>query len=800
MIFPPRTRLRAPERKNLAVLVVAKPLQFPGNAVPFFIVDAKDVEAAELALGDTREILVVPPKPGKTGELQSIGTYAKLIQLVRMPDDYVRVLIEARQRARILRINDRNRLLRAEVELVDPNVELTTGLTAMMQTAFQLLTEAKDVQKKIPQEKWDAITRAQTPDALVDAVTPYLNLDYEKKLELYLLTDPKERLEEFLVCLRLEMELNQINQEINRKVRTRLDRSQKEQYLLEKIKEMQRELGDDDDPSGAKALRERIEQLNMRPEIKERCLKEADRLKRLAPSSAENAILRTYLEWVTELPWNHFTEDRLDLDEAQRILDADHYDMKKVKDRILDFLAVRILTERLQRGPILCLLGPPGTGKTSLARSIARALNRQFVRVSLGGVRDEAEIRGHRRTYVGALPGRIIQGMKRAKASNPVMLLDEIDKISSDYKGDPAAALLEVLDPEINGEFSDHYLEIPYDLSNVFFITTANTLHTVSRPMADRLEVIEVPGYTRMEKFRIAKDYLIPKIRRELGLEDWNVIFEPDAIRELIDRYTSESGVRSLERNILQVLRRTTRDWVASFYDPVNRGERVPRVLTVDLPTVKQALGVPAVDPFSRLPVNLPGVAIGLAWTEHGGRVLPVEVSLYPGKGELVLTGSLGDVMKESAKIALSYIKSHYEKFRVDPESWQGKDIHIHFPEGAIPKDGPSAGLAMVCALVSAFRGQPLRPSLAMTGEVTLIGKVLPIGGLKEKLLAAHRQKICHVLLPRDNQPYLEDIPEEVTSSLTIHWVEDIEQAIESAFKEEVDEQPVVGTLATETA
>jgi len=840
MIFQPKTRPKGGERRNLVVLVIAKPLQFPGNSVPFFIFESKDIEAVELAMGDTREIFIVPPKLKGKG-LENLGTYAKLVQTIKMPDGYVRVLIEAIHRAKVVRYANQSQHLRAEVEILETTFDLNPNLTALMQITFQLLMDAKDIQKKIPQDKWEHVIKAQTPDALIDSVTPYLNLDYEKKLEIYLETRTKERLEEFLVSLRLEIELSQINYEINRRVRQRLDKSQKEHYLQEKIREMQRELGDDEDPTGARNLRAKIEQLTMNQETKEKCLKESDRLQRLQPTSAEAAILRTYLEWITDLPWNKFSIDRNSLHEAQRVLDEDHYNMRKVKDRILDFLATRLLQGSFQRGPILCLVGPPGTGKTSLARSVARALNRNFVRISLGGVRDEAEIRGHRKTYVGALPGRIIQGMKRAKTSNPVFLLDEIDKLSSDYKGDPAAALLEVLDPEINSDFSDHYLEVPYDLSHVFFITTANSLHTMSRPLVDRLEVIEVPGYTVLEKIRIAEDFLIPKQKTENGLEDWKVEFTKEAIRDLIERYTSESGVRSLERNIAQVLRRSTRVRltqsehndqafeVEQAQDTQAKVEQVQgehakveqaqdeqelaenkqinqpfgndqKVLSIGKDEVRQALGVPPIDPFAHLPQLLPGIAIGLAWTENGGRVLPVEVSLYPGKGELVLTGSLGDVMKESARIALSYIKAHHQQLSVLPEVWQAKDIHIHFPEGAIPKDGPSAGLAMVSALVSAFLDRPLRSKTAMTGEVTLVGKVLPIGGLKEKLLAAHRQKLSRVILPADNQPNLEDIPEEITSSLTIHWVNQIEEALKILFMEEDDEQSALRTISSEIA
>lgn len=819
MIFPPRTRPRHPERRNLVVLTLAKPLQFPGSPQPFFVIQDEDRHLLELAQADSKELLIVPPKPKGRG-LEKVGTYARLSQILKMPDGYLRVMVEALSRAQIVKLDAEQLSLRAEVELLTPQEPHDERLLALMQTAFQALGEYRDLQKKIPQEKWGNLLKTPYPDVLIDGVTPYLNLAYEKKLQLYLETRTDVRLEEFVVSLKLEMELNQISEDINRRVKQRLDRGHKEYFLQEKIRELQRELGrEDEDPTGAQEFKNRLAQLDMSEEVRQKCLKEAERLQRLQPTSPEAAILRTYLEWVTELPWNVFTPDKLDLKESAKVLDEDHYNMRKAKDRILDFLAVNFLCER-QRGPILCFLGPPGTGKTSLARSVARAMGRSFVRISLGGVRDEAEIRGHRKTYVGALPGRIIQGMRRAGTSNPVFLLDEIDKLSSDWKGDPAAALLEVLDPELNSQFSDHYLEVPYDLSRVFFIATANSLHSMSRPLVDRLEVIEVPGYTLLEKIRIAQDFLVPKQKREHGIESWRLGFTDAAVRTIIERYTMESGVRALERNIAQVIRKEIRSRVEQGEVTIpprpqtgdQQGEAettleealaseapVPEIL-IGEGQVIAALGPPTLDPMARLPVGVSGVAIGLAWTESGGRVLPVEVSLFPGKGELVLTGSLGDVMKESARIALSYVKANADALGLKLERLAGQDVHIHFPEGAIPKDGPSAGLAMVSALVSALRERPLRPEIAMTGEVTLTGKVLPVGGLKEKLLAAHRQKLQAVLLPVDNKPQLQDIPAEILADLTIHWVGQIDEALKFLTTEEDHEESPVRPLPAEAA
>ncbi len=805
MNFLTKTRPNKKSRVNLTVLPLHQPLLFPGNGIPFFLTERDSIHAVEVALGDTKEIIIIPPKDNSaTGELEKVGTVARIQQTLKMPDGSVRVMVEPLARAVLIKLQFTATHLRAEMETISPQFDLTPQTAALMQTIIGTLQDSKDIQKKIPKDKLKNILQAETPDSLVDALAPFLSVSEEKKKELYVTLDPILRLEELAVSIRLEAELLRLNLDIGKRVKGRMDRNQKEYYLNEQMREIQKELGQEDgDPTGAAELKKKIEELSLSDEIREKCLKEASRLSKLQPTTPEAGILRNYLEWITDLPWNKRSDDHMEIAAASKILDEDHYDMKKAKDRILDFLAVSALQEKL-KGPILCLLGPPGTGKTSLGRSVARAIGRSFVRISLGGVRDEAEIRGHRKTYVGALPGRIIQGMKRAGTSNPVFLLDEIDKLSSDYRGDPSAALLEVLDPEQNKNFSDHYLEVPYDLSEVLFITTANSIHTLTRPLLDRLEVIEVPGYTSLEKLRIAQDFLIPKQRMENGLGQFEVSFEDTAVKDIVDLYTSESGVRGLERNIAQALRKTARK-ILEDHPELGRRETIVAEevaetpvlppIVIDSKRIREALGQPLLRPEALMPEQRPGVAAGLAWTESGGRVLPVEVTLFPGKGELVLTGSLGDVMKESARIALSFIKSHAALLGIEPSKLEGRDVHIHFPEGAIPKDGPSAGVAMASALCSAIKEIPLRSGTAMTGEITLTGKVLPIGGLKEKLLAAHRQKLYQVILPAENKPQMEDIPAEITDDLHIHWVKTAVEAFDILFEEEGHDESHAGPV-----
>jgi ATP-dependent Lon protease len=784
------------------LLAVKDVLVFPQMIAPFFAGRGNSIKALEVALAEGQELFLVPQKnksddPGE-GDLHPIGVVASILQTLKLPDGSVRVLVEGKERAKLTKYVTRQDYVRAELLPLEPNDNRTEALS-LVQVVLTTFKSYKDLQSKLSKEKLALVWETDKSDLLVDLLVPFLNLTEEKRMEFFLETRTLVRLENLAVTLQVEHELAGLQQEIHKKVKGRLEQNQREYYLNEQLKEIHKELGHDDgDPTGAIDLKRRVEALDCPADVKEKALKECHRLARLQATTPEAGILRTYLEWVTDLPWAKKSEDKESIADAQTVLDEDHFDMKKVKQRILDFLAVRRVADRL-KGPILCLVGPPGTGKTSLGRSVARALDRKFVRISLGGVRDEAEIRGHRKTYVGALPGKIIQSMKKAGTSNPVFLLDEIDKMTSDNRGDPAAALLEVLDPEQNATFTDHYLEVPYDLSDVLFITTANSLHTIPRPLQDRMEVIEVPGYTDVEKQKIAEGFIVPKQARENGLGGHRVSFTPDALQTIIHRYTAESGVRGLERQIATVLRKAVRRLLEEGklpLAPVPEGSEVPAeadrpALVLSETQVVEDLGMPVWRDDKTLLEPRPGVANGLAWTEVGGKVLSVEVSLFPGKGEFILTGSLGDVMKESARIALSYLKAHGARWGLEPDFAKDKDVHIHFPEGAIPKDGPSAGITVVASLLSAFRGIPLAAGTAMTGEVTLTGRVLPIGGVKEKVLAAHRRGLHRVFLPEDNRRDLEEVPDEAVAGSVFLHAATVEEALPLLFPPETFPKPL---------
>jgi ATP-dependent Lon protease len=786
MLGLPRTK---PLKKDLPLMAVKDVLVFPQMVAPFFAGKGQSVKALEVALAEGQEIFLVPPKSKEENpaenDLHALGVVAGILQTLKLPDGTVRVLVEGRERAKLVKYQARTDYARAEIQPLEPVVEVRNEALSLTQVILTTLKSYKDLQAKLSKEKLALLWETDKPDTLVDLLVPHLNLSDDKRLEFFLETRSLVRLENLAVTLQVEFELAGLQQEIHKKVKGRLEQNQREYYLNEQLKEIHKELGHDDgDPTGSIDLKRRVEALDAPQDVKDKALKECNRLARLQSTTPEAGILRTYLEWVTDLPWGTKTEDRSSIAEAEAVLDEDHFDMKKVKQRILDFLAVRRVADRL-KGPILCLVGPPGTGKTSLGRSVARALGRKFVRISLGGVRDEAEIRGHRKTYVGALPGKIVQSMKKAGTSNPVFLLDEIDKMTSDFRGDPAAALLEVLDPEQNSTFTDHYLEVPYDLSDVLFITTANSLHTIPRPLQDRMEVIEVPGYTDVEKQKIAEGFIVPKQAKENGLGAHNVSFTPDALQAIIHRYTAESGVRGLERQVATVLRKTVRRLLADGrFAAEGEAPQEPLTLVLDEDQVKADLGLPLWRDDRSLLEPRPGVANGLAWTEVGGKVLSVEVSLFPGKGELILTGSLGDVMKESARIALSYLKAHGDQWGLKANFSKDKDIHIHFPEGAIPKDGPSAGITVVASLLSAFRGQPLAALTAMTGEVTLTGRVLPIGGVKEKVLAAHRRGLGRIFLPEDNRRDLEEVPEEAVAGTKFLFASTVAEALPQLFPE----------------
>ncbi len=772
------------EKKELPLVPLRELVVFPYMVAPFFAGRPATIKAIEHALETDRRVFLVCQKTNadtpSEEDLYHAGTAAKILQMLKLPDGTLRVLIEGLERGTINKLVSRKDFPGVfytpikEDRNVDPSV---AALMAAVRKAFKTYT---GFQKKISKEVLDSIEKAEYPDKLVDLIAANINVSVDKKIEILEVKKINDRLETLTVIIESENKVLELQNRIQLKVQKKLEQNQKEYFLNEQIRQINKELGNDnDDPSGAKELEKKIKKANVPKEVLTKAENELKRLSRLQPMSPESGVLRTYLEWIADLPWSKKSTDNRDIDLAAKILDEDHYNMKKAKERILDFIAVRQLKESM-KGPILCLVGPPGTGKTSLGRSIARALNREFVRISLGGIKDEAEIRGHRKTYVGALPGKIIQSMKKAGTVNPVFLLDEIDKMNSDFRGDPSSALLEVLDPQQNHTFTDHYLELPYDLSKVMFLTTANSLHTIPYPLLDRMEIIEIPGYTDFEKERIASEFIIPRQLEENGLEWADITFQKSAILNIIRKYTMESGVRNLEREIASVTRKIARKAVSMGY---SENSEEPFKVTVTSKSLKKYLGNPKFDDDIIYKKNKKGLVYGLAWTEVGGKILPVEATLLKGTGKLILTGSLGDVMKESAQIALSFIREHSRDFKLEPDFHEEIDIHIHVPQGAIPKDGPSAGITMTSAMISALTERAVRPQTAMTGEITLTGRILPIGGVKEKVLAAYRNKMTAVILPEENRRDTEELPPEVLKNLTFFYVDSIQSALKILFE-----------------
>jgi ATP-dependent Lon protease len=776
-------------KKELPLVPLRELVVFPHMVTPFFAGRDKSIRALEEAMGSGRTVMLVcqrreTEEPEKE-DLYGTGTVARIVQMLKLPDGTVRVLVEGQERANLLKVTGRN-LLKATVSVIPDAEEPSPAAVNLMKSLRLAFKSYASGHKKISQETLESVERAEFPNKLVDIVAANVNLEAEEKIGILGQDDPVVRLESLLVLIESANEIAGIQNRIHGQVKKRLEQGQKEYYLNEQLKEIHRELGrDDEDPTGAKELEKRIEAKEMPEEAKEKGKKEVGRLSKLGPMSPEAGVLRTYLEWMCDLPWWETTRDNTDIDRAAVILDEDHYDLKKAKERILDFIAVTQLN-RTMKGPILCFVGPPGTGKTSLGKSVARALGRKFVRISLGGVKDEAEIRGHRKTYVGALPGKIIQSMKKAGTMNPVFLLDEIDKINSDFRGDPASALLEVLDPEQNNTFTDHYLEVPYDLSNVLFITTANSIHTIPYPLRDRMEIIEISGYTDYEKQNIASKFIVPKQLKENGLDWAEIVLDKKTLLEVIRSYTMESGVRELERQIATIIRKVARNAVKQGYTrdltDEQRAEKGVFKAKITPKSLKDYLGKRKHLENKIHNEVRPGLAYGLAWTEVGGTLLPVEVALLDGKGELILTGSLGDVMKESARTALSFIQAHYRAFGLERERVMNANIHIHVPEGAIPKDGPSAGITLTAAILSALKGVSLKTGYAMTGEITLTGRLLPVGGIKEKLLAAHRNSIKTVLMPEENRKDIEDLPKEVVSTMDFFFTDTVKDALLELF------------------
>ncbi|MBX5466856.1 MAG: endopeptidase La [Firmicutes bacterium] len=768
---------------ELPLLPLRGVLVFPYMVVPLEVGRERSLRALEAAMLENRELIFVAQKdirqdhPG-IDDLYRVGVIGEVKQLLKMAGGGSKVVVEGRARGKVVAIEDADGYYRATVEPVEEVTETGAETEALMHAVVELFEQYIKNSKRMPGEA-SLSMNLDDPGRLADTIVSYLDVRTADKQEVLETFSAKERLTKVSDLLSHQIELLEIERRINVRVRKQMERSQKEYYLREQLKAIQRELGErDDQQTEIEELKARLEQLgDVGEEVREKIEREIDRLAKMPPMAAEAVVVRTYVDWLLSLPWAVTTPERLDIQEAERILDADHYGLTKVKERILEYLAVRQLSKSL-KGPILCLVGPPGVGKTSLARSIARATGRNFVRMSLGGVRDEAEIRGHRRTYVGAMPGRIIQGIRQAGSKNPLFLLDEVDKMAMDFRGDPSAALLEVLDPEQNVRFSDHYIELPFDLSQVMFITTANVLHTIPRPLADRMETIVIPGYTEEEKLHIARQYLWPKQREQHGLTAEQVEVTDRALSLVIRHYTQEAGVRQLERELGSILRKAARE--------ILTGHAVP--IRVTRSRVAHYLGPERVRHRAAEEKDQVGIVTGLAVTEVGGDVMPIEVTTMPGKGQLLLTGQLGDVMQESARAAFSYVRSRARELGIDPMFHETLDLHVHVPEGAIPKDGPSAGIAMATAMVSALTNTPVSADLAMTGEITLRGRVLPVGGIKEKALAAHRAGIRELILPEENRRDLEEIPRPVQRAMTIHFVRHLDEVLRLALKKRVED------------
>ena len=749
---------------------------FPHMIVPLFVGREKSVRALEDVMKDDKQILLVTQKNAAqddptSADIYSVGTIGTVLQLLKLPDGTVKVLVEGGQRARIVRFAENEAFFQAYAETIEEKAGEQQELEALARTAVSQFEQYIKLNKKIPPEVLVSINQIEDPSKLADTLASHLALKIPEKQELLEAETVSERLEKVFGYMESEIGVLQVEKRIRSRVKRQMEKTQREYYLNEQLKAIQKELGEGEDGRDELAeLEERINKTKLSKEARDKAQAEVKKLRTMSPMSAEATVVRNYLDWLLSIPWQHRTKVKRDIRSAEKVLNADHFGLEKVKERILEYLAVQQRMRKV-KGPILCLVGPPGVGKTSLGKSVARATGRNFVRMSLGGVRDEAEIRGHRRTYIGSMPGKVIQGMKKAKSSNPLFLLDEVDKLGADWRGDPSSALLEVLDPEQNSSFNDHYLEVDYDLSDVMFVTTANTLR-MPQPLLDRMEIIRLPGYTEDEKVEIAKRHLIPKQIKAHGLKktEWNVT--DDALRDLIRYYTREAGVRNLEREIANLTRKAIKEILT----------RKLAKITVTRRNLEKFAGVRRFRYGEVEETDLVGVTTGLAWTEVGGELLSIEAVTVPGKGKVTATGKLGDVMRESVQAAESYVKSRSQAFGIPPTIFEKKDIHVHVPEGATPKDGPSAGVAMVTSIVSVLTGIPVRKDLAMTGEITLRGRVLPIGGLKEKLLAALRGGLKTVLIPKENEKDLAEIPDNVKRGLVIIPVASSDELLKHAL------------------
>lgn len=755
-------------------------LVYPSMVLHLDVGREKSVKALEKAMVEDNLILLcsqseVNIEEPTQDDIFRIGTVANVRQMLKLPNGTIRVLVEGMERAEVIEYTDQEEYYEVIARELPEEENHDPEVSALMRTVLSQFENYINLSKKVTPETLAAVSDIDEPGRLADVITSHLSLKIKDKQEILETIDVRKRLEKLLDILNNEREVLELERKINQRVKKQMEKTQKEYYLREQMKAIQKELGDKEGRAGeVEELRSQLQELELPERVQEKVEKEIDRLEKMPASSAEGGVIRNYVDWLLALPWTNKTEDDLDIVKAEQVLDEDHYGLEKPKERVLEYLAVQKLVKKM-KGPILCLVGPPGVGKTSLARSIARSLERKFVRVSLGGVRDEAEIRGHRRTYVGAMPGRIIQGMKTAGSMNPVFLLDEIDKMASDFRGDPSSALLEVLDPEQNNTFSDHFVEIPFDLSNVMFVTTANVLHNIPRPLLDRMEVLNIPGYTELEKLQIANRYLLPKQKSEHGLEPEQLILDEEALMKVIREYTRESGVRNLEQQVAALCRKAAKQIVTQQSESIE----------IKAADIKDYLGIPKFRYGMAELEDQVGTVTGLAWTEVGGETLTIEVTVVPGTGKLTLTGKLGDVMKESAQAAFSFTRSKAVELGIDPEFHEKLDVHIHIPEGAIPKDGPSAGITIATALISSLTKRHVARDVAMTGEITLRGRVLPIGGLKEKSLAAHRAGYKKILLPKDNERDLRDIPDSVKNDVEFVPVSHMDQVLEHALVEQ---------------
>ena len=777
--------MSVPKGKLFPVLPLRDIVVFPHMIVPLFVGREKSVRALEDVMADDKQILLVAQKDASqddpaSKDIYEVGTVSTVLQLLKLPDGTVKVLVEGGQRARITGYKENDTFFEAYAELIDDAKEDDKELEALSRSVVSQFEQYIKLNKKIPPEVLVSINQIDNMSRLADNIASHLGLKISDKQDLLETKDIAERLEKIYAFMESEISVLQVERKIRNRVKRQMEKTQREYYLNEQMKAIQRELGENEEGRDENAeLEDKIKKLKMSKEAKDKALAELKKLKNMSPMSAEATVVRNYLDWLTSIPWSKRSKINIDLKAAQAQLDKDHFGLEKLKERIVEYLAVQTRTKKL-KGPILCLVGPPGVGKTSLGRSIASATGRSFVRVSLGGVRDEAEIRGHRRTYIGSMPGKVIQGMRKAKTSNPLFLLDEIDKLGADWRGDPSSALLEVLDPEQNHTFQDHYLEVDYDLSDVLFITTANTLR-MPQPLLDRMEILRVSGYTEDEKVEIAKRHLIAKQLEAHGLKKGEWSISDDALRDLIRYYTREAGVRNLERELAHLTRKATKEIILKKL----------KTVAVTRKTLKKFSGVQKYRYGEAEREDMVGITTGLAWTEVGGELLSIEAVTMPGKGAVTLTGQLGDVMKESIQAARSFVRSRALSFGIKTKTFEKKDIHLHLPEGATPKDGPSAGVAMCTSIISVLTGIPVRKDTAMTGEITLSGRVLPIGGLKEKLLAALRGGIKTVLIPKDNEKDLEEIPDNVKRELKIISVATVDQVLEKALT-----KPLVPILA----